>query len=591
MGSGASALEKTKALGNQHYAEGKFRLAAKFYSKALHYDPDNQALLSNRSAAYLKLGKPGLALQDALRCLQVASDWTKTYFRLAAALAELRLPKEAGYYAQIALALSPKDVTLQALVESLKGAIDRSSTLEWGQRVRPRPVEALAGVHFADLSCGVGHVVAVTDSGEVFVWGDNSHHQCGVDCSSAQPTLVPTLIGKQTYGVACGGAHSLVLCRSGAVYAWGANALGQCCLPNQEVPYPTLVPMQFTVKGVAAGFGHTVFVSSTGQAHTCGWNSCGQLGRGLAASKADLGVVSTLRAVTQVSCGGAHTLFVCEGGKLWSVGSNSCGQLGLGHERDEKAPQQVGGLAEVALACCGEEFSSAVTSQYDVYTFGLGNVGQLGNGGKASASCPVLVRDMSRALRTLLLACTKAQVLAVTDSGHVYSWGLVEDLESTAAVRKPTLVTALKAKDVRDIRCMRESFFISLRHATASECFVTGLGVERIPAGKRAVGVLHLRDRDGVFLTAPGERVSATIVDVDGFVLKDTEVECYWESNRYELSVRASKAGHYEVYVFCNNQPLRNVAVTVAPRDAVRCRGSLLVTEVAGSAENMVRGR
>jgi len=591
MGSGASALEKTKALGNQHYAEGKFRLASKFYSKALHYDPDNSALLSNRSAAYLKLAQPGLALQDALRCLAVAPSWTKTYFRLASALAELRLPKEAAYYAQIALALSKNDATLQALVESLQGTADRSSTLEWGQHVRPRPVEALAGVHFADLSCGVGHVVAVTDSGEVFVWGDNSHQQCGVDGSPSQPTIVPTLVGKQTYGVACGGAHSLVLCRSGAVYAWGANALGQCCLPSPEVSQPTLVPLQFAVKGVAAGFGHTVFVTSTGQAQTCGWNSCGQLGRGLAATKADLGLVSALQGVTQVSCGGAHTLFVCANGQLWSAGSNSCGQLGLGHDRDERMPQQVRGLAEVALACCGEEFSSAVTSQYDVYTFGLGNVGQLGNGGTASASSPVLVKDLGRVFKTLLLACTKAQVLAVTDSGHVYSWGLVEDLESTASVRKPTLVTALKAKDVRDIRCMRESFLISLRHATASECFVTGLGVERIPAGKRAIGVLHLRDRDGVFLTAPGERVSAAIVDTDGFVSKDAEAECYWESNRYELSVRAVKADHYEVYVFCNNQPLRSVAVTVGPREARTCRGSLLVTEVAGSAENVVRSK
>ena len=56
MGTGSSAIEKTKQLGNQYFADGNYKEALNSYSKALEYDKNNQYLLSNRSVCYLKLG-------------------------------------------------------------------------------------------------------------------------------------------------------------------------------------------------------------------------------------------------------------------------------------------------------------------------------------------------------------------------------------------------------------------------------------------------------------------------------------------------------------------------------------------------------
>lgn len=50
-----------------------------------------QVYFSNRSAAYLKVGDAkSKALKDAERCMELASDWSKSYSRLGAAQHALR---------------------------------------------------------------------------------------------------------------------------------------------------------------------------------------------------------------------------------------------------------------------------------------------------------------------------------------------------------------------------------------------------------------------------------------------------------------------------------------------------------------------
>lgn len=65
----------------------------------------------------------------------------------------------------------------------------------------------------------------------------------------------------------------------GALYAWGANNKGQLGLgePGPCVDRPQLVG-EHAVAAVAAGKGHSAFVTTAGSVFTFGWNKCGQLG-------------------------------------------------------------------------------------------------------------------------------------------------------------------------------------------------------------------------------------------------------------------------------------------------------------------------
>ena len=75
--------------GDDAFRAGDYAAAIQHYSAGLSLDPDHGALLSNRSAAYLKRGEKSRALHDAQACVRVQSMGLKGISRLAAALQSL----------------------------------------------------------------------------------------------------------------------------------------------------------------------------------------------------------------------------------------------------------------------------------------------------------------------------------------------------------------------------------------------------------------------------------------------------------------------------------------------------------------------
>eukprot|EP00475_Leptophrys_vorax_P030135 TRINITY_DN4492_c0_g1_i1.p1 TRINITY_DN4492_c0_g1~~TRINITY_DN4492_c0_g1_i1.p1 ORF type:complete len:374 (+),score=83.11 TRINITY_DN4492_c0_g1_i1:128-1249(+) len=96
---------------------------------------------------------------------------------------------------------------------------------------RPKKVEALQGVKIVKIACGKEHMLALSDSGELYVWGSGEHGRLGNGSSGA--CLVPDLLSSEYFlgdkisHVAAGHFHSVVLTASGKVYTWGRNNEGQ----------------------------------------------------------------------------------------------------------------------------------------------------------------------------------------------------------------------------------------------------------------------------------------------------------------------------------------------------------------------------
>ena len=72
----AEFLERVRR-SNQACQQGEYALAVRLYSEALAADPQNCILYSNRSAAYLRLGQYGTALDDALKARLINPKWPK----------------------------------------------------------------------------------------------------------------------------------------------------------------------------------------------------------------------------------------------------------------------------------------------------------------------------------------------------------------------------------------------------------------------------------------------------------------------------------------------------------------------------------
>ena len=78
-----------KEKGNAAFKAGDYSAAVQCYSKAIESVKENaqngeiklEVLYSNRSAAYVKYGKPEEALKDAEECLKISPHWGKAYGR------------------------------------------------------------------------------------------------------------------------------------------------------------------------------------------------------------------------------------------------------------------------------------------------------------------------------------------------------------------------------------------------------------------------------------------------------------------------------------------------------------------------------
>ncbi|TNN17421.1 RCC1 domain-containing protein [Schistosoma japonicum] len=152
--------------------------------------------------------------------------------------------------------------------------------------------------------------------------------------------------------VSCGLGFLLCLTCSGQVFSQGIGSRGQLGLGdlNDRTELTIIEALQtLTVTQISTGHWHSACLTDTGDVYTWGWNEHGQLGH------KSLGVSNKLNSVTeqerkscvsvlslptpvdfpdepvvsQVTCGGCHTVCLTEDGILFCFGCNKFGQLGF----------------------------------------------------------------------------------------------------------------------------------------------------------------------------------------------------------------------------------------------------------------------
>ncbi|GLI59229.1 hypothetical protein VaNZ11_001073 [Volvox africanus] len=127
-----------------------------------------------------------------------------------------------------------------------------------------------------------------------------------------------------------------VVSRGLAVLSWGRNVEGQCGVESSLLvlrPTPILELHDAAVTEIVAGKLNSGAVTEHGEAWTWGDGKSGKLGHGTAEHVAAPHRVESLvgrASVRQMALGDSHTLFVDRSGGLWSCGENKEGQCGLG---------------------------------------------------------------------------------------------------------------------------------------------------------------------------------------------------------------------------------------------------------------------
>jgi alpha-tubulin suppressor-like RCC1 family protein len=203
----------------------------------------------------------------------------------------------------------------------------------------PVRVKLPSGTKVTRVAASWGHSLALTSRGKVLAWGNNDFGQLGdgrILISSRMPVKVKLPKGTRAVAVAAGSDDSLALTSTGSVWVWGENPTGrQRCghTPCSRLPVKVKLPKGTRAVAVAAGLGHSLVLTSRGKVLAWGLNDDGQLGAGYSGRESSSPVKVKLprgTKVTAVAAGYYHSLALTSTGQVLAWGDNRFGELGAG---------------------------------------------------------------------------------------------------------------------------------------------------------------------------------------------------------------------------------------------------------------------
>jgi len=309
----------------------------------------------------------------------------------------------------------------------------------------PRQVSALSDIK--SIAAGFNHAAAVSSSGAVWTWGDNSSSQLGRTTGTPSNNPAPAQVSglSEAQSLSLGLYYSVALLKDGTVWSWGNNTVGQLgngtrttSITPQQVLYSSNPLNELKdVVAIEAGYEHTIAVLSDGTLQAWGSNSGRQIGDGTTAGWRLFAVTSNLDgAAVSVAAGRAHSIAVKSDGTVWTWGENMKYQLGrtTPMQGPDYAPSNTPGQVVEGLVDCtvttsyktkpmvaaGYRHSAALKGDGTVWTWGNNEYGQLGNGTYGDHVAPARVPNLCyvKAIQT-----GYDFTMALKNDGTVWAWG------------------------------------------------------------------------------------------------------------------------------------------------------------------------
>jgi len=314
----------------------------------------------------------------------------------------------------------------------------------------PVAVSVPSGVpSIVGIATGIEHSAALTGSGNVLCWGYNAYGQLGNGTTANQDLPVYALSGTGVNlagvsEIAGGGYHTVALKLTGSggtVWSWGYNPYGE--LGDGTTTTRTMAVQAKTsgstyvtnAVAIAAGYWHTLALTSSNTVLSWGYNTYGQLGDGTASGHRSYAyAIPNLTNVVSVACGSEHSFALKGDGTVWGWGYNAYGQLGNGNAttpQTSPVEMMMSGttpMTNVIAVAGGEYHTLILRADGTVWSCGYNMNGALGDGTSGNYlqnDYPIQVQTSGSTYLANIVAVAAGNSFsaALGADGTIYTWG------------------------------------------------------------------------------------------------------------------------------------------------------------------------
>eukprot|EP00300_Choanocystis_sp_HF-7_P024047 c25441_g1_i1.p1 GENE.c25441_g1_i1~~c25441_g1_i1.p1 ORF type:complete len:613 (+),score=83.73 c25441_g1_i1:48-1886(+) len=204
------------------------------------------------------------------------------------------------------------------------------------------------------VSCGANHTMLLTETREVLTFGLSSFGRLGlytteVISSVQEPAIVEDVRPQNMLGddtvcfVEAGPGSSFAVTERGDMYVWGMNDKAQLGLgyASEAVRTPTLVATPFRACEVAAGDGFVLAYDVNGEVWGWGGETLSPTLHGTEAARAFYESLKPYERPIMLAAGDHHAVLLLANGSVYATGSNEFGQVGQNSGSDFVEPQRI----------------------------------------------------------------------------------------------------------------------------------------------------------------------------------------------------------------------------------------------------------